>query len=60
MRTFPNRSEPGGMRNPQTSAQLSGMDQGSHNGGGAPWLRQGTISESFVKSTDGTKSKNDM
>ena len=34
MRTFPHRSEPGGLRNPQTSAQLSGIDPGPHNGGG--------------------------
>ena len=31
--TFQNRSEPGGLRNPQTPAQLSRMDPGPHNGG---------------------------
>ena len=28
------RSEPGGSRNPQTSAQLFGIDPGPHNGAG--------------------------
>ena len=49
--TFQNRSEFGGLRNPQTSAQLSGMDPSPHNGGGARWRRQGTISKGFVDST---------
>ena len=34
MRTFQYRSESGGLRNPQTSAQLSGMDPGPHSGVG--------------------------
>ena len=32
--TFQNRSKPGGLRNPQTSAQLSGMGPGPHSGVG--------------------------
>ena len=32
MRTFQYRSESGGLRNPQTSAQLFGIDPGPHNG----------------------------
>ena len=32
MRTFQYRSEPGGLRNPQMSAQLFGIDLGPHNG----------------------------
>ena len=31
--TFHDRWEPGGLTNPQTSAQLSGMDPGPHSGG---------------------------
>ena len=31
---FQKRRESGGLRNPQTSAQLSGMDPGPHNGVG--------------------------
>ena len=34
MRTFQYRSESGGLRNPQTSAQLFGIDPGPHNGVG--------------------------
>ena len=34
MRTFQYRSEPGGLRNPQTSAQLFGIDPGPHSGVG--------------------------
>ena len=34
MRTFQYRSEPGGLRNPQTFAQLFGIDPGPHNGVG--------------------------
>ena len=34
MRTFQQRSEPGGLRNPQTSAQLLGTDLGPHSGAG--------------------------
>ena len=30
---------PVGLRNPQTSSQLSVMDPGPHNGGGARWRR---------------------
>ena len=41
MRTFQYRSEPGRLRNPQTSAQLFGIDPGPHNG-----------VKSFVDSTD--------
>ena len=32
--TFQNRSEPGELRNQQTSAKLSAMDPGPHNGVG--------------------------
>ena len=34
VRTFQYRSEPGGLRNPQTSAQLFGIEPGPHNGVG--------------------------
>ena len=34
MRTFQYRSELGGLRNPQTCAQLLGIDPGSHSGVG--------------------------
>ena len=34
MRTFQYRSEPSGLRNPQTSAQLFGIEPGHHNGVG--------------------------
>ena len=34
MRTFQYRSESGGLRNPQTSAQLFEIDPGPHNGVG--------------------------
>ena len=34
MRTFKYRSEPGGLRNPQTSVQLFGIDPGLKNGAG--------------------------
>ena len=34
MRTFRYLSEPGGSRNPQTSAQLLGIDPGPHSGAG--------------------------
>ena len=34
MRTFQYRSESGGLRNPQTSAQLCGIDPSPHNGVG--------------------------
>ena len=34
MRTFQYRSESGGLRNPQTSAQLFGIDPGAYNGEG--------------------------
>ena len=32
VRTFQYRSEPGGLRKPQTSAHVSGMDPGLHSG----------------------------
>ena len=34
MRTFQYRSEPGGLRNPQTTAHLPGIDPGPHYGAG--------------------------
>ena len=34
MRTFQYLSESGGLRNPQTSAQMFGIDPGPHNGAG--------------------------
>ena len=48
MRTFQYRSEPGGTRNPKTSAQLFGVPRWCR----ARWRRQGAVSEGFVKSTD--------
>ena len=52
MRTFRWRSEPGGFRNPQTKAQLFGIEPGPHNGVRA-WRRwQCTVCEGFVDSTD--------
>ena len=51
MRTFQYRSEPSGLRNPQTSAQLFGIDPGPHNGvGRRRW--QSAVRKSFVDSTD--------
>ena len=50
--TFQNRSEPGGLRNPQTSAQLF------RNGSRSPqlcavlWRGQNTVCEGFVYSTE--------
>ena len=38
--TFQKRWEPGGLRNPQTPAQLSGMDPGPHKGVGPGGFRQ--------------------
>ena len=51
IRTFQYRSEPSGLRNPQTSAQLLGIDPGLHNGvGRRRW--QSAVRKSFVGSTD--------
>ena len=52
MRTFQYRSEPGGLRNPQTSAQLFGIDPGHHNGVGVRRRWQCTVCKSFAHSTD--------
>ena len=46
------RSEPGGLKDPQTSAQLFGIDPGPHKGVGPGGGRQGTISKGFVNSTE--------
>ena len=50
--TFQKRWEPGGLRNPQTSAQLSGMDPGHHYDVEARWRRQDTAHICFVNSTE--------
>ena len=51
MRTFQYRSESGGLRNPQTSAQLFGIDPGPHNGVG-PGGVGNAVCKSFVNSTN--------
>ena len=50
--TFQNRWEPGGLRKPQTSAQLFGMDPRLHNCVGDRRCRQGTVRKYFIGSTD--------
>ena len=51
MRTFQYRSDSGGLRNPQTSVQLFGIDSGPHNGVG-PGGVGNEVCKSFVDSTD--------
>ena len=51
MRTFQNRSETGGLRNPQTSAQLFGIDPCLHNGG-RPGGVGNAVWKGFDNSTD--------
>ena len=49
--TFQNRWEPGGLRKPQTSAQLFGVDPSPHNGvGPAASARQSC--QYFINSTE--------
>ena len=50
--TFQNLSELGGLRNPQTSAQLSGMDPGPHNGVGLGGVGKAQSVEASVNSTE--------
>ena len=42
----------GGLRNPQTSAQLFGMDPGHQKVWGARWRMQCTISKGFINRTE--------
>ena len=51
MRTFQKRSVLGGLRNPQTSAQLLGIDRGPYNGVG-PCGVGNAVCKGFVDSTD--------
>ena len=52
MRTFQYGTESGGLRNPQTSAQLFGFDPGPHNGVKARRRWRSAVCNSFVDSTD--------
>ena len=45
---FPKRWEPSALRNPQTSAQLFGMEPGPHSVWGSRWPKQSTVHECFV------------
>ena len=51
MRTLQYRSESGGLRNPQTSAQLFGIDPGPHNGVGPGGVGNAESAKSFVDGT---------
>ena len=52
MRTFQKRSDPGVLRNPQTSAQLSGIDPGYHNGVGPGGVGKAQSAKASSKGTD--------
>ena len=47
-----NGDNPGGLRNPQTSAQLSGMDPGPHSGVGPGGVGKAQSVKAFINSTE--------